>query len=256
MKLDKYYFDGISEDGRVFIAYSAKLSIGKIKIPYSSIIYHFNGKTIEHHHFTKDRVLQNNNAVHWINNKLNINGKWHLKGNPITASFYEDNAGKDYIKWHVLSGLSKAELRLQNKSYHLSGYLEKISVSMPMLKLPIKRLLWGRWINHDRTRYIVWIIWEDEHGNSIENRVWDNGTEYSASSYSMKEIAFENKVLEIEQISAIRTAEVADSVIDKKKILQKFLPKTFKHIMEHKYYAHGRIDNDSGTIIYEEVLWL
>lgn len=59
--LEKHYFDGIDEQGNVFIIYDTTLKIGGIPIPYASLIVHQNGQTVE------SRRL---NHINWSENRI------------------------------------------------------------------------------------------------------------------------------------------------------------------------------------------
>ncbi len=253
MRLTKYYFDGVSEDGDVFICYSATLSIGFVKIPYSSVIYHRKNRTIERSSFTRDVVIKDTEKIQWISEKLNAKGSWALGGDAFLCELYKDK-NDHFIRWQLLNASSTANVTFEKKRYHLNGYVEKIELSMPLLKLPVKRLLWGRWISSTSDRYIVWIIWEDENDNTSLNKLWSNEKVYSASEYSLDRITFDNKTLTITKMGDIRVEDVNKSVI-KSRLLNKMLPSSFKNIVERKYYGKGVIEDDVGSVIYEEVIW-
>ncbi len=253
MRLDKYYFDGISADGDIFICYSAVLQIGYLKIPYSSVIYHHENKTLEKQSFRKDQLVRSENQLHWESTGIKASGSWELGNNQISAELYSDDQNNS-ITWQVLAGATEANLEIFDRSYSLTGYAEKLEVDMPLLKLPIKRLLWGRWISDISNRSIVWVIWEDTNGNTAVSRLWENTTEYPVTDYSLEQIVFENGELNITKVSDIRAGNVDDTV-KIKKIFKAFLPSSFKNIMERKYYGIGDIAGETGKVIYEEVCW-
>jgi hypothetical protein len=47
------------------------------------------------------------------------------------------------------------------------GYVERLVLSVPPWRIPIRELRWGRWISDDASRSLIWIDWRGE-----ENRTW------------------------------------------------------------------------------------
>ncbi len=255
MRLEKYYFDGVSADGKLFICYSAVLHVGFIKIPYTSVMYHCDDKTIEKHKFKKELVLESSDRVSLIADSLDFFGLWMKKGAEIDKILYSDNYGRDFVNWNVISDAAEGTVQAHGTEYKINGYLEKITIQMPGLKLPIKRLLWGRWISDDLTRSIVWIVWQDKEGNYLVKNAWDNGNLCEVEDFDLDHIYFDSVKLDITKLGSIRNAEVTESVPLLKGKLQKLLPSSFKNIMENKYIGEAELDGLKGKVIYEEVIW-
>ncbi len=249
MKLEKYYFDGMTEDNEIFICYHAFLTCAFFKIPYISSIYKIGDVSSENHHFSKGNLKSDTNKIDIELDKFAISGQWELGGAKAFSELYKDK--NHYIQWRLISGGSPAKIIVNGKTFHMLGYCERIDINMPLLKLPIKRLLWGRWIGKNSKRCVTWIIWD---GKIRINKIWDNSLEFVVEKYEDDKIFFNDKVLEIKRLGDIRQGNVDDSLL-KSNFIKKLLPSSFKNIMEKKYYGEAMLDGENGKVIYEEVVW-
>ncbi len=161
--LKKHYFDGIDQQGNLFIIYDAALTIGGISIPYSSIITQLNGKNLEHRRLS--RLKRSDAQIR--HNKLNFNGSWLPLSHISPLTLYQ--RGKRRLIWHCHTAKADFELEFAQQTYRGLGYAETLEMNFAPWLLPISELRWGRFLSANHS--IVWIEWLGE--TTLKKLIWN-----------------------------------------------------------------------------------
>ena len=167
-RLEKWYLDCVSSDGTVFIAYAARLKWGPIGLCYGATITRAkDGRLIQRQSLSFGRLNRGRGSISWCNDGLKASGEW-TGGEPIAKTVVVDEpSGR--IEWQCLSANAAVDVRTDGRAMTGTGYVEKLSMTIPPWKLPFTELRWGRFISDDRSDYVVWI---DLRGGTQRNWIW------------------------------------------------------------------------------------
>ena len=165
-KLKKWYFDGISEDGRAIVCYSAVMSWRMLSVQYASYLYlDANGRA---HSGSRYRdaplpVLENDN-IRWEDGKFRIKGEWHAAAAPVRTKLHDSEEG--YLDWHCYQPAAHCHIQLREETPISGyGYAECLEMTIPPWKMGFSELRWGR-LAHPESP----IVWIDLRGEP--NRSW------------------------------------------------------------------------------------
>lgn len=254
--LSKWYLDCISEDGKVFIGYSASLRLKSLKINYSSILRYEHIKGIE----TKTSiggysVPEDSEAlIRWSHRRLGIDGTWNAISPPINKKLFDSDAGS--IDWNCMQPLSRVDICL--KDLHISGlgYAEHLMMSIKPWRLPIEELRWGRF--HAGENYLVWIEWRGPKPLTI---AFYNGKMFENVSISDRKIKIDGgkTTLEIDESLVLREGPLVSTVFSKIPVIKDVLVGHTPNMHECKWRSRGEL-SDKGVIskgwaIHEVVRW-
>jgi len=254
--LSKWYLDCISEDGKVFIGYSASLRWKSLKMNYSSILKYRDIKGIE----TKTSIggyslLEASEAsISWSHRRLGLNGTWNAVSLPIKKKLYDSDAG--FIEWTCMQPLSRADICMKGLRISGLGYAEHLMMSIKPWSLPIDELRWGRF--HAGGNYLVWIEWRGPKPLTI---AFYNGTMFENVSISDRKIKIDGgkTTLELDESLMLREGPLISTVFSKVPVIQGVLARHIPNMHECKWRSRGEL-NDRGVIsmgwaIHEVVKW-
>ena len=98
--ISKWFFDGISEDGRVIICYSANMQWRRIPIPYAGYLYlNASGETRAGNRFLRNaQPLVHGDTVTWQHPAFQIEGSWTAASPPLHLHMFGNEDA--YVNWH------------------------------------------------------------------------------------------------------------------------------------------------------------
>ena len=259
-KLKKWYFDGISEDGRAIVCYSAVMSWRMLSVQYASYLYlDANGRA---HSGSRYRdaplpVLENDN-IRWEDGKFRIKGEWHAAAAPVRTKLHDSEEG--YLDWHCYQPAAHCHIQLREETPISGyGYAECLEMTIPPWKMGFSELRWGR-LAHPESP----IVWIDLRGEP--NRSWIfNGQELIRNgdvSDTAIQMPDQQMDLSLRGHTPIedkqKIMEVVQSLIGRMPGFDQFTPLHFLKAQETKWRSRGTLHTQgqpekSGWVIHELV---
>ena len=158
-QLTKWSLDCVSDQGDVFIGHAAELRwMGKV-VDYASAMRQAEGGGTETKHSVRReaRPDEQPDVVTWRCDALGVTGTWRRLVPPIERVIYETKEGA--VIWRCVMPHANAEVITPGwPPLTGRGYVEKLTVTIPVSKLPIDSLRWGRF--HSAGDDVVWIDWQ------------------------------------------------------------------------------------------------
>lgn len=251
--LKKWYVDAADYLGHVYIGYWLFIRWGKLKLHGYQHLWHTPGEGMRTQlglGKLPEPCWQNRRQMIWRTDKFR--SSWESASDPISETLLSSEQGD--IKWQCFQPKANALIELPQISFQGWGYSECLELTIPVWKLPLNNLYWGRC--HTENHTLVWIKWG---GPSPRRLIWHNGRQTSLLSISKDHIQGSDFCLAVEEKIPLSRGRLSDTVfktIDT--VMSLFSNATFIS-EENKWYGRGRLETptatEPATIIYEEVSW-
>jgi len=253
--LEKWYLDCVCPDGAVLVGYAARLKWGPIRLSYGAKITKEKGdEPSQRQSLSFGKVSERGRTISWINDRLKVSGEW-TDGEPIATTIVVDEpSGR--IEWQCLGASCAVDLRTDGRAMAGTGYVERLTMTIPPWKLPFRELRWGRFISDDRRNHMVWT---DMRGGTPRNWVWVNSGEPVEGTVDTGGVRTENAELVFLSSDPLRGDNVARTLLGRFEFLRKLLPKGVRSIREDKQVSSCVLAMDGlesrGSSINEVVTW-
>ena len=254
-ELIKWYLDCVSEEGEVFIGYSARLRWRAVSVHYSSSFQLRDGEPEETSSLRRSSQPVSEGAVlAWRCPSLQLNGKWSALEEPLEATVYDSELGA--VEWQCLQPRASAEVEscgLGNMSG--LGYAERLTLSVPPWRIPIRELHWGRFLS--ATDSLIWIDWRGEHSTQL---VFSNGAPARASRLKETGLLLDDgTTLLLDDRKALRNGPLG-GVLSRVPGLGSLVPGRIFDAREQKWRSRGVLRRPDGRrvtgwAIHEVVTW-
>jgi hypothetical protein len=253
-RLSKWYLDCVSDDGQLFIGYTAALSLGPVPLNLVSRVTLIDGTVhqVTAGTWTDQAPADTGAELTWSCRKLDLRGTWKSRQPAFSRTLFESNQG--HVIWRCRHPLSDAEVRLGGRTLHGLGYVEKLVMDIEPVDLGLTTLYWGRFLTSDTS--LVWIKWT---GQESRLTVFHNGAEVTDVSLSKDGLAFgSDQRLHWTDSVPIRTGQIGSSVLKTVPLLKQALPAWVSGISESKWRSRGILESTThnpaiGWVIHEEV---
>jgi hypothetical protein len=230
--LSKWYLDCVTEDGRVFVAYSARLRWHALSLDYTTVLGGASSlKPCPAPECSGDRI-------EWRAPKVGVEGSWLALEAPVCETLYDADGT---VEWSCLLPRGSAQVRVGSERLRGLGYVERLDMTVPPWRLPIDELHWGRLLTAAGS--VVWIDWRGAHSKRLVLR---NGAAAEPELLTRLELG---RGLVLRDGALGRTAL---SIIPK---VERLFPWRILHVRETKWRSRGLLDGVSGWAIHEEVRW-
>jgi len=161
--LTKWYFDCVAADGRAVIGYWASLAWRKVALTWQNVTLYEPG----HPPSGRSSLASapppdvDGNTIAWRAPALSCEIDVESRQRPIDARLLDDGAG--VVDWRAEAPAALVSVRLNGVApVEGPGYAERLFITVPPWRLPIRELRWGRWLDADARRSVVWIDWRGE----------------------------------------------------------------------------------------------
>jgi hypothetical protein len=156
------------------------------------------------------------------------------------------------VDWRVEAPVAAARFELEGLDPVLgAGYVERIFMTVPPWRLPIRELRWGRWLDSEASRSVVWIEWR---GAAPRTWVFADGCRLDAAVTDEGVVADGARVV----LDTTRTlherafAEIARTIPP----LEAIVPAPLLELRETKWCSSGRLvkagtPGPSGHAVHE-----
>lgn len=254
-QLSKWYLDCVTEDGAVFIGYSAQLNWGHLSINYSSILEHRDSTGAEVKTLLRKQSSpkKEKSLIFWSFPPLGIEGTWNALSAPTGQKLFESNQKE--VEWQCYQPHSRTLIRTKQKPpLEGFGYAEHLTMTIQPWDLPLNELHWGRFLSE--TDSLVWIDWRGEMTKTL---VFHNGVQVKNGVVNDNEILVDQGriLLTLEENCVLRKGMLISTVISKIPGLKKILPERILKTHECKWRSRGLLKKETvqsrGWAIHEIV---
>jgi hypothetical protein len=163
LALTKWYFDCVAPDGRVVIGYWAALSWRQLEWNWQNVVLHEPGRApVRRSSLVRaPPPAVAGESITWSAPALRCRIEVASRQRPIEQRLLEDETG--VVEWRVEAPAARVSVDLGGSApVQGPGYVERIQLTVPPWRLPIRELRWGRWIDAAAGRSVVWIDWRGE----------------------------------------------------------------------------------------------
>lgn len=251
--LTKWYFDCVAPDGRAVIGYWASLAWRGVALTWQNVSLYEAGKPpVVRSSLTSappPRVA--GGRIIWDSPSLACTARIEPRQAPIEERLLDGDAG--VVEWRAEAPTAAVSFDLDGISPVLgAGYAERIFISMPVWRLPIRELRWGRWLDAAATRSVVWIDWR---GDSPRTWVFLDGIKVPAAFVTDEGIRAQGMTIALGErriLHARRFAETAATIPP----LRAVVPKSILALRETKWISAGTLQDgnaaaQAGSAIHE-----
>jgi len=183
---------------------------------------------------------------------LKVSGWWHSMSPAVQRTVYEEPNGS--IVWNCIQPASRVLMRIGERDLTGLGYAECLTVMLPSWRLPIRHLVWGRFVSADHA--LAWVDWQGEYCTRFA--VYD-GRESPLLAASESEVVIEDASLRIGPGESLRSGQLSSTILSGAAGLKRLFPARLLNIREQKWKSCGTLAHSSGTshgwIIQEVVDW-
>lgn len=248
--LTKWYLDAVGPDRRAAIGYWAALEWHGLSLRWQSVASYTIGGPPRRRRSVRGGVAPRRLAdgVEW--QPAALRASFRLRGAaPGIAERLWSAAGTGgeagTVDWDCVApvGVVHAELS-DGAAFSGVGYAERLAMTVPPWRLPLRELRWGRWCDLGGTRSLVWIEWRGAEprrwayldGRPIEAEVGDARVGGERFELSLAD----PRVLERRSFGAVVSGLPA---------LLNLLPAAMRDLQETKWLSTGSLRCADGTVV-------
>jgi len=257
-ELVKWYADAVTGEGDAVILYSAELHWRGPAIHYTSLLTRSNGRPTASRFSLRAQPPPEirEGAVAWTSRAWKADGRWDDLGGGIREMLFESPGGS--LEWECIAPRARAEFRIAGAGeFRGWGYVERLRLSLPPWRLPIRCLRWGRFVNE--TDALVWIDWSGAFNRRV---VHSNGAPVAAETIGDREVVLADGagVLALEPLATLREGALGATALSVLPDLDRLFPARILRVQERKWLSRaalrrpGRPDS-YGMAIHEVVEW-
>ena len=255
-RLTKWYADCVAENGDTVVLYHGVARWHGIAVHYSNLLRLFpSGRPCAGYSLRKcapPRVL--GGVMEWESHALKAKGSWERIDAPFHTIVYESEAGA--VEWHCLQPRSRAAVQLgDGTSIHGLGYAERLEMSLPPWKMPIRELRWGRFLS--KTDSLVWMDWRGPYSKQI---ILHNGETQGEAEVGARKISIgEEMLLKLADGDVLRSGRLGTTALAMIPGVDKVLPGRILKVEECKWRGRAELRRrnsiSTGWAIHEVVRW-
>ncbi len=257
-ELSKWYADCATEQGGAVIVYRAELRWRGPVIHYASLLESHDGLPARSRFSLRKRPAPavRDGRIEWKSPAWSAEACWREPGPGIREVLFDSEAGS--VEWDCLAPRAAAEVRIgAEPPYRGWGYVERLRMTLPPWRLPIRELRWGRFVNS--TDALVWIDWRGPYNRQV---VYYNGSPAAAGAIGDREIALQNgeAVLTLDKGTVLRDGALGSTALSVFPNARRLFPASILGVRERKWLSRavlrrpGREDS-FGMAIHEVVEW-
>jgi hypothetical protein len=257
MRIRKWYADCVATDGTLVIAYAARLGAGPFTLPYQAVLTGERGRPVAQRATLAAKgmpTLADQRAT-WHAPALNLAGAW-IRTSPAFHQVLFDSDSVT-IDWHCHMPSAEATVRVGGHRLEGMGYVEELRVHGSPRAIPLRRLLWGRFLAEGHS--VVWIAW---HGPEPLTLVLHNGVRAEDGAVDAGAVRWQGFHLTVDGEGrwTLRDELVEASVFPERAWLRPLVPRALARVREVKWAARGSLQGPEGPAvggwaIFEEVVW-
>jgi hypothetical protein len=253
--LSKWYLDCVSDSGAAVAVHCASLRWGVVRLHYgAALVRSSSGRQAARYTLRPGAAPAHRpHAIEWTCPRLNVDGRWTPSAKPVSRTLIERADG--FIRWECLSPRADAVVTVGAETVRGTGYVERLTMTLPPWRLPMDTLRWGRF--HAPGWTLVWIDWR---GEARRTWVFANGRERSDATLEPHAITLpdDNCRLPLSGGTVLRSGRLLRTALRPLRPLAAVLPH-WRGAHETKWLAQATLAGPGvsapGWLIHEEVRW-
>ena len=250
-RLLKWYLDCVTARGDATIAYTGVLRWGPVRLHYSSLLETSESEVREQHTLRQQHEPElRASTLLWRSSALQVKGTWSCASVPLKHTVFACDDGA--VEWECMAPCARSRIGDREGL----GYAERLIMTVPPWRLPIRTLRWGRFLS--ATDYIVWIDWLGDFNNRI---VYRNGIPAAAQLISDGTIELANGArLTLDRSLVIRSGAIGSTALSVIPGVRETFPARLLQMNERKWRSRARLEQSGyppieGWAIHEVVEW-
>jgi hypothetical protein len=249
-RLEKWYIDVVSSEGRARIAYIAQLSMGALHLKYASVL-RVDGRHIGAESTLRGVTLpEGQSPLRWRCDPLQVAVALTPAASPLAARVLDTAEGG--IDWCCFAPRAKVVFHEGAAAIEGTGYAELLTMTIPPWSLPWESLRWGR--AHVGERTLVWL--ELEGQGRRESRLFaDDETPKLIQVDRERVLGAGGEELLLEDHRLIRQGTLGKNVLALLPDAATLFPGRLIGMTETKWLSRARIAGADGFAIHELVRW-
>ena len=152
--------------------------------------------------------------------------------------------GSGSVEWRVETPAAAVSAAVRGFApVNGTGYAERIRITIPPWRLPIRELRWGRWIAEDGTRSVIWIDWR---GKAPRTWVFADGAAADAADVTddgVRTGSLEVALGERRTLQARSLSEIASTI----PALRAVVPRSFLGLRQSRWCSDGHLRERDGA---------
>jgi hypothetical protein len=257
--LTKWYFDCTSSDGRTAVGYCASLDWRRLSLTWQALSLWDRGELSMERSIIAAGSMPwcGGDRIGWSATRLGCDLAARRLVEPADILLFEHAGGCGCVKWRCEAPSAEMTLEMAGRPrMRGAGYVERIQLTLPPWRLPIRELRWGRWIDDDANHSVVWIDWRGP-----EPRTWllVDGVVTSHADVQDGCVVAGPAVLTLDRRSTLSTRSLAD-ILGRFAPLRAVVPSSLMSLRQVKWQSRGMWRRHgsgrvSGTAIHEWVVF-
>jgi hypothetical protein len=245
LELHKWYLD-LTCDGRAFIGYSARLKAGPV-IHYASLLEADEAGVRTASSLRPAPVVSDPDGWSWRAPALGLEARYQPMMRGPVVDLLEDQPGA--LRWSVLAPLCTVTLQRGGARFSGHGYLEYIEMTVPPWRLPIERLIWGRF-THPRAS-LVWMDWSGPRNLLVVIR---NGQRLEEAAVSSELVEGSGFRLVLGPRRVLRRGALGKVALAAVELAARVAPVGFLKTEECKTTCRARLELSGGEALEGDVI--
>jgi hypothetical protein len=257
-ELSKWYADCVTEEGAAAIVYHAELRWRAMTLHYSSLLKYTPGNAVRIDYSLRNRPgpAVHEDRIEWCSADWKAAGSWDELGPSHRNLLFESENG--LLDWNCAAPRAAATMQVgDGPALNGWGYAEHLRLTIAPWRLPIRRLRWGRFVNHADA--LVWIDWSGTYNKRV---AYLNGAMVDDAEISNSEIGMAERsaTLSLDQGVVLREGKLGATALSIIPNLGRLFPDSMLNVHERKWLSHavlrrpGQADS-VGMAIHEVVEW-
>lgn len=264
-RLEKTYLDVVGPHGDVCIVYGMTLRWGPARVSASSIFVAPVGAPPESHtRLGRTGIMPTHDAMTVTAHACDASGLWRVPAQPVhEETLHRGERGT--AVWRCITPSTPAQMRVGGTHIVGTGYAEHLTLSIPPWHLPVRHLLWGRFISAQHS--VVWVAWNAAlNGHASTQtlvRVLVDGVPVAPVTVTPEGATWAGGTLHLHGNRVLRDGPLGVGPAALVAPLLPRLPRAFLASHETKWLAHGTLRfhsaggeaSETGMAIHEAVLF-
>jgi hypothetical protein len=257
LALTKWYVDCCDASGRTVIGYWASLSWRGLVLTWHSVTLFQSGRSVSQRSSLARVPAPAIQAgeIAWQAPALRCAIRAEIRQPPFGARLLETEEGA--VDWRCEAPVALVAVELDGRPpIRGPGYAERIVLTVLPWRLPIRELRWGRWLDHDARRSVVWIDWR---GPPARTWVFVDGAQVPGAKVTDRGVAVDGLSLSLDRrwtLEAHRPGEIVRSIPPLKAVV----PASILALDGTKWCSSGRLREGgfaplAGQAIHELVMF-
>jgi hypothetical protein len=246
-QLEKWYLDVVAEDGRALVAYWLELRWRSLRVrAASTLVAGATGATRERTTLVAGLPPRlEDGAVRFACGRLDVAGRWSPLVAAAGATLLDGPQG--HVTWECVAPTARVSATVGGETFEGLGYAERLTMTVPPWRLPIRELRWGRFAADEGG--LVWIEWRGDVPRALAFR---DGRPVPLAEVRQDGVSAGGVELTLTDAVPLRSGALGRGPLRR---LAGALPAAFLRVDERKWRARGSAGGASGWVIHEVVRW-